>query len=156
MPPWTGLLLGALLSHLLPGDAAAPVVSFTPASDFTLQTGEICSDLSPRECCAQRLELVGFRAQGDHLPRLVKNVVKLACGDARRVMAPQACRNIAALRGFRSRDIDAICQPARVECASAESCKQCSAELQKLGYRGAHHVCRPLTYVKTSPARRGR
>lgn len=143
------LVLGTVLSLVLASQSHAPSERRAgPGADFSLEYGEGCTGLEPNECCEQHLESASFRAQGDHPARLVKGLIHLACSDKRRVMAPQACRSIAALRGFHHRDVDAICNPAAAECGAGQLCNQCVTELQKLGYRGAHHVCRSLTYVK--------
>lgn len=154
MAPLTGLVVSTVLSVLLSaeGEPRVPRVH-TPAAEFELEEGERCQGLSPQECCEQQLQFAGFRASGDHVPRLVQNLVRLACADEHRVMAPQACRSIAVLRGFRGADLDAICRPAQKACGDGKLCSECTSELRKLGYKGAHHVCRPITYVKATKGR---
>lgn len=117
------------------------------SSGFSLETGETCSGLSPEECCGQMLELAGFRAQGDYLPRTIKLTVRLACEGPNRVVTPQVCRSIATSRGFAPKEVDAICKPALRECKKDGTCRQCLADLGKLSYQGSQHACYALTYV---------
>jgi hypothetical protein len=114
---------------------------------FSMETGEACAGLSPEECCSQMLELAGFRAQGDYLPRLIKTTVHLVCQDERKVVAPQVCRSIATSRGFAPKEVDAICKPAVRECKKDGTCRQCLADLGKLSYQGSAHACYALTYM---------
>ena len=109
--------------------------------------GEACSGLSPQECCGQMLELAGFRAQGDYLPRLIQTTVRLAFEDERRVVTPQVCRSIATTRGFVPKEVDAICKPAQRECHKNGTCRQCVADLGRLSYQGSHHACQAVTYM---------
>jgi hypothetical protein len=117
------------------------------ARGMSLQTGEACDGLTPEECCGQMLELAGFRAQGDHLPRLIKTTVQLTCNDERKTVTPQVCKSIAVTRGFTPKDAEAICKPAQRDCQKDGTCRQCVSDLSRLAYQGSHHVCRALTYV---------
>jgi hypothetical protein len=159
--PMPGLVLGALLClfHLSSWQLAAlsspsaPVETAahrlrTPAADFSIEHAPVCSGLAPEECCSQMLELAAFRAQGDQAPRLVKGLIRLACDEPRKVVGAQACRSIAALRGFRKPEVDAICGSSLRRCDDEQTCSQCNQDLKKLKYRGAQHACRALTYVK--------
>ena len=142
------LILGSLLIALLPAQAKQVSSSHAKvASGMSLQTGEACTGLSREECCGQKLELAGFRAQGDYLSRTVKTTVQLACASDPKVVTPQVCRSIALSRGFPLKDADSICKPARGECQKDGTCRQCVDDLERLAYRGSHHVCRALTYV---------
>lgn len=134
---------------LVPAEAqqAARQAKQIPGGDFQLETGEACAGLSPEECCGQMLELAGFRAQGDYLPRLIKTTVQLVCQDERKIVAPQVCRSIALSRGFAPKEVDAICKPALRECKKDGTCRQCLADLGKLSYQGSQHACYALTYV---------
>jgi hypothetical protein len=96
------------------------------------------------------LELAGFRAQGDYLSRTVKTTVVLTCASQPKVVTPQVCRSISLARGFAAKDADAICGPARSDCQKDGTCKQCVSDLERLSYRGSHHVCRALTYVPSA------
>ena len=77
----------------------------------------------------------------------MKTTVQLACASQPRVVTTQVCRSISLSRGFRFKDADAICKPARGECQKDGTCRQCVDDLERLDYRGSHHVCRALTYV---------
>ena len=137
----------------------ALVLSFaqTPAKQeamsFSLKTGEVCSGLSPEECCAQMLDFAGFKAQGDHLPRLVRSSVKLACTSSAG-LSDHTCRSIMTTRGFSVDDADAACAPNKLKarCDNDASCARCNTDLQKLSYRGGQHACYAVTHrpeVKT-------
>jgi hypothetical protein len=150
MPAAMGAMLGTVLVLLVPGRGGESTPSSRtrpPAADFGVEYAPVCTGLQPQECCEQMLELAAFRAQGDQLPRLVKSLVRLACEDQHRVVAPQACRSIAVTRGFRSAEVDAICRPALHDCLDENTCSQCALDLKKLNYRGAQYACRALTYV---------
>jgi hypothetical protein len=146
MPKLAGAILASWLALAAPerGQSERP---HTPTADFSIHYAPVCTGLEPHECCSQMLELAGYRAQGDQLPRLVKGLVHLTCEDTRKVVAPQACRSIAVMRGFRSHEVDAICGTALRECQEQDACNRCTEDLKKLKYRGAHHACRALTYV---------
>jgi hypothetical protein len=137
----------ALLLGLLPVQAQdASRGAKRTSSGFSISTGEACSGLSPQECCAQKLELAGFKAQGDYLPHLIKTTVELACRDEHRVVTSQVCKSIATSRGFAPKEVSAICAPAQRECQKDGTCRTCSAELSKLSYQGSYHACYALTY----------
>jgi hypothetical protein len=146
MPRLVGAILAAWVALAAP-EQGQSIRPRTPTADFSLQYAPVCTDLEPPECCSQMLELAGYRAQGDQLPRLVKGLVHLTCEDTRKVVTPQACRSIAVMRGFRSHEVDAICGSALRECQEEDACNRCTEDLKKLKYRGAHHACRALTYV---------
>lgn len=113
---------------------------------LSVETREACSGLSEAECCGQMLELAGFRAQGDHLPRLIRGGIKLACGDADREVSPQVCRSLLMTRGFSGPEADRACGPAKGACAGNGDCQQCMQDLRKLDYDGAHHACHAVTF----------
>lgn len=140
------VIFGSLLA-LVPAQAKEIATRAKGASSMTLETGEACSGLSPQECCGQMLELAGFRALGDQLPRKIKTTVRLACMDADKTVTRQVCRSIAISRGFASKRADAICKPAQRECRKDGTCKKCVSDLLELDYRGGHNACRALTYV---------
>ena len=145
----------ALLPSFLPAQAQQAARQAKQVSGgFSIERGEACSGLSPQECCGQMLELAGFRAQGDYLPRLIQTTVRLACEDERRVVTPQVCRSISTSRGFAPKEVDAICKPALRECRKNGTCRQCVSDLGKLSYQGSHHACQAVTYVPDrSPSR---
>ena len=141
------VLFGALLLSFVPLQTKQAARQAKVVSSMSIETGEACSGLTAEECCGQMLELAGFRAQGDYLPRLVKTTVQLACMDEHKVVTPQVCRSIAISRGFSVKDTDDICKPAQRDCQKDGTCRQCVRDLVKLDYQGSHHVCRALTYV---------
>ncbi len=142
------LAFASLLLSLFPAQVKQASTRQAKAiSGMSMQTGEACDGLSQAECCGQMLELAGFRAQGDYLPRTVKTTVQLACASEPRVVTPQVCRSISLSRGFPVKDADAICKPARGECQKDGTCRKCVDDLERLAYRGSHHVCRALPYV---------
>jgi len=141
------LIVGALLLVFAPMQTKQAARQAKVMTSMSIETGEACSGLSSEECCGQMLELAGFRAQGDYLPRLVKTTVQLACMDERKVVTQQVCRSITISRGFSARDADDICKPAQRDCQKDGTCRQCVRDLIKLDYQGSHHVCRALTYV---------
>jgi hypothetical protein len=148
------IVLGALLLAFFPAQAKQVATQAKAAGGMSIETGEACSGLSAAECCGQMLELAGFRAQGDHLPRLIKTTVHLACMNEQRTVTRQVCRSISVSRGFSPKDADAICKPARRECQKDGTCRQCVSDLAKLDYQGSHHVCHALTYVPERPRQR--
>jgi hypothetical protein len=133
--------LGALVLSLMSTPAK-------PEPAFSLKTGEVCTGLSDAECCAQMLDVAGFRAQGDHLPRLVRGSIKLACSESGRSASRHTCRSILATRGFSSEQADAACSPARLSkrCEDDASCARCRVDLRKLDYRGGENACYAVTY----------
>lgn len=139
--------LAALLLSFFPAQAQRVATQVKAISSMSLSTGEACSGISREECCGQKLELAGLRAQGDYLPRSIKATVLLACSDERRVVTPQVCRSIVMSRGFAAKEVAGICQPAQRECGKDGTCRQCVSELAKLDYQGSHHACQAVTYV---------
>jgi hypothetical protein len=117
---------------------------------FALETGQACEGISVAECCEQKIEMAGLRTQGDYLPRLIKTTVQLACENEERVVTPQVCRSIATSRGFAPREVDAVCKPAARECKRDGTCRQCMDDLEQLSYRGSHHACVAVTYIKSN------
>ena len=151
-------LLGALVVGLVPGlrpAQAQQVARSAKASGagFALETGEACSGISVAECCEQKIEMAGLRTQGDYLPRLIKTTVQLACENEDRVVTPQVCRSIATSRGFAPKEVDAVCKPAARECKKDGACRQCVDDLAHLNYRGSHHACHAVTYIKDQTAK---
>jgi hypothetical protein len=147
-------MVGAL--HIALG---ALVLSFgqTPAKQeamsFSLKTGEVCSGLNDEECCAQMLDFAGFKAQGDHLPRLVRSSVKLACASSAG-LTDHTCRSIMTTRGFSVEDADAACAQNKIKtrCQGDKDCARCTDDLRKLSYQGSQNACYAVTHrpeVKT-------
>jgi hypothetical protein len=142
-----GLIAAIALGDWQPARAQHAAKSNRPAG-FALETGEACEGISVAECCEQKIEMAGLRTQGDYLPRLIKTTVQLACENEDRVVTPQVCRSIATSRGFTPKDVDAVCKPAARECKKDGTCRQCMDELAQLSYRGSHHACQAVTYIK--------
>jgi hypothetical protein len=141
------IAVGLLLLGFFPAQAKQIAASAKGGGMSIEAGGDVCSGLSREECCGQMLELAGFRAQGDHLPRLIKNAVHLTCMDQQKTVRPQVCKSISVSRGFSPKDAEAICKPAQRECQKDGTCRQCVSDLAKLDYSGSHHVCHALTYV---------
>jgi hypothetical protein len=142
-----GLMAAIALGDWQPARAQQAAKSGRPGG-FALETGEACEGISVAECCEQKIEMAGLRTQGDYLPRLIKTTVQLACDNEDRVVTPQVCRSIATSRGFAPKDVDAVCKPAARECKKDGTCRQCMDELEQLSYRGSHHACQAVTYIK--------
>jgi hypothetical protein len=141
------IVLGVLFAFI-PAQAKQVAAAGKVARGMSIETSsEVCSGLTAEECCGQMLELAGFRAQGDHLPRLIKNAVQLTCQDERKTVTPQVCRSISVSRGFSLKDAEAICRPAQRDCKKDGTCRKCVSDLNRLAYQGSHHVCHALTYV---------
>lgn len=124
------------------------------AMSFSLKTGEVCSGLSEEECCAQMVDFAGFKAQGDHLPRLVRSSVKLACMQRDGGLSQHVCLSIMTTRGFSMEDAEAACVPGKLKtrCEHDADCSRCTGDLQKLSYRGGQNACYAVTHrpeVKT-------
>jgi hypothetical protein len=147
MPGPAHIVLGALLLSFFPAQAKHVATRAKASGGMSIETGEACAGLSGAECCGQMLELAGFRAQGDHLPRLIKTTVHLACMNEQKTVTPQVCKSISVSRGFSPKDADAICKPAQRACQKDGTCRQCVSDLTRLDYHGSHHVCHALTYV---------
>lgn len=134
--------LGALVLSL----ASTPSKPAPPA--FTLKTGEVCTGLDTAECCAQMLDLAGFKAQGDHLPRLVRSSIKLACEQDEDSVSHQVCRSILTTRGFSAEQADEACAPRPIasRCDGDPHCARCTRDLEKLDYSDAEHACYAVTW----------
>jgi hypothetical protein len=154
MPGSLHIVLGVLFAFI-PAQAKqiAPGAGKVARGMSVEERGEVCAGLTAEECCGQMLEIAGFRAQGDHLPRLIKNAVQLTCHDERKTVTPQVCRSISVSRGFTLKDAEAICKPAQRDCKKDGTCRKCVNDLSRLAYQGSHHVCHALTYVPDNTAR---
>ena|SRR5689334_16351557 len=140
-------VLAAAIATRAPARAQQAAKAARPGS-FALETGQACDGISVAECCEQKIEMAGLRTQGDYLPRLIKTTVQLACESEDRVVTPQVCRSIVTSRGFTPKEVDSVCKPAARECKKDGTCRQCMDELEQLSYRGSHHACLAVTYVK--------
>lgn len=153
--------LGAMLLSLVPAQTkqvsqAATSSAKRAAPTFGMSTGDdACEHLSREECCGQMLEIAGFEASGDQLPRRVKGTVKLACMGETRVVTRQMCKSIMMMRGFDAKQVKAACKPAhaRNKCRKDEPCKQCLKDLSKLSYKGAHNACYAVTFTPEEKSR---
>jgi hypothetical protein len=119
------------------------------ASRMALETHEdACMGLTAAECCAQSLELAGFRATGDQIPRAAKSPVKLSCGDSSKVVPEAACRSISMARGFSAKDVSVSCAPDTLEkrCHDEPLCRACVTDLAKLEFKSGYRACYAVTY----------
>jgi hypothetical protein len=118
------------------------------------RSADVCSALSPAECCAQMLEIALFRATGDQVPRLAKTPLRLSCKDASRTIPENACRLIAMGRGFDAREAAQLCAPGGLakRCADDTACKQCVTDLDRLEWKAPARACYALTYVSKPDA----
>jgi hypothetical protein len=137
---------GSLL-FLIPAQAQQTAAKGPKSGAFAMETGEACEGISTAECCEQKVEMAGLRAQGDYLPRLIKTTVHLACGSEDRVVTPQVCKSITVGRGFGVQQADAVCKPAARDCKKDGTCRECVKELSRLSYQGSHHACHAVTYI---------
>jgi hypothetical protein len=146
MQSWTTLILGWLL-----GVMPAQSHEATRMVRMELQrSSDVCSALSPAECCAQMLEIAVFRATGDQVPKAAQAPVRLSCKDPDRTIPDNACRLIAMGRGFSARAAAALCAPGPLtkRCADDETCKQCMTDLDRLEWKAPQRACYALTYVR--------
>jgi hypothetical protein len=145
MQSWTMLILGWLLG-IMPAQSREA----TRLAHMELQrSSDVCSALTPAECCAQMLEIAVFRATGDQVPKAAKAYVRLSCQDPDRTVPDNACKMIAAGRGFSARAAAELCAPAALtkRCTGDETCKQCMTDLDRLEWKAAQRACYALTYV---------
>jgi hypothetical protein len=140
-------LIPALLFSLVPAQAQQAAGHARRSSGMSLQTGAACTGISREECCGQKIEAAGLRAQGDYPSHVVKTTVALACSEESRVVTPQVCRSIVMSRGFAANEVEGICGPAQRECHKDGTCRKCVSELSKLDYQGSFHACQAVTYV---------
>ncbi len=136
--------LGALMLSLM----SVPSAGKSDPAAFSLTTGEVCTGLTDEECCAQMLDVAGFRAQGDQLPRLVRGSIKLACNQSGRSATQHTCRSILTTRGLRAEDADNACAPKLLSsrCEEDSDCDRCRSDLRKLDYSGGENACYAVTY----------
>lgn len=95
------------------------------------------------------LELAGFRATGDQVPKGAKTPLRLSCADATQVVPEGACRSIAFGRGIAVKDVGALCvsETMAKRCEESATCKTCVADLEKLKFTEPVRACLPVTYT---------
>jgi hypothetical protein len=145
MQSWTTLILAWLLG-IMPAQSREA----SRLAHMELQrSSDVCSALTPAECCAQMLEIAVFRATGDQVPKGAKAPVRLSCKDPDRTIPDNACRLIAMGRGFSARAAAELCAPGAItkRCADDETCKQCVSDLVRLDWKASQRACYALTYV---------
>ena len=109
MPSWSSVSAGLVVGR----DAAGAEPDAARASRVQIErSSDVCSALSPAECCAQMLEIAVFRATGDQVPK-AEAPVRLSCKDPDRIIPDNACRLIAMGRGFSARAGGAAVRPVR-------------------------------------------
>lgn len=146
MPSWSSVLLAWLLGVM----PLAQSRDAARASKVQIErSSDVCSALSPAECCAQMLEIAVFRATGDQMPKKAKAPVRLSCADSDRVIPDNACKLIAMGRGFSASAAAQLCAPGSLtkRCSDDATCKQCMSDLDHLEWKSAQRACYALTYV---------
>jgi hypothetical protein len=141
---WVWFVLGGLLC------VTAVSAQSRPRSRMDIErSDDVCSALSPAECCAQMLEIALFRATGDHVPKAAKAPVRLSCKDPEQTIPENACRLIAMGRGIGAREAADLCAPASLakRCADDDTCRQCMSDLERLDWKASARACYALTYV---------
>src|SRR5688572_22057542 len=73
---------------------------------------DACTGLDEAQCCTQMLEIAGFRATGDQLPKATKTPMRLSCEAPEKVFPENSCRLLALARGFAAKDASELCAPA--------------------------------------------
>ncbi len=134
-------------------------VAFVPSqarhvSRMVMETHEdACTGLNAAECCAQTLDLAGFRATGDQLPKGAKNPVRFSCSNEAKNVPVTACRSIAMARGISASEVSALCVPETLEkrCSGDARCSACVAELEKLRFKASYRACYAVTFVSARP-----
>jgi hypothetical protein len=120
------------------------------ASRMALTTYEdACTGLDDAQCCAQSLEIAGWKATGDQLPKAAKRSVLMSCGGSEKVVPDGACRNIALMRGFGAKDVSALCAAETLQkrCKDSESCDACVRDLDRLKFKNGARACYAVTHV---------
>jgi hypothetical protein len=113
---------------------------------------DACAGLTPAECCAQRVELAGFRATGEHVSKATKVAVRLSCAVPSQVVPEGACRTIALGRGLPAQDVSAVCEGATLgkRCEASDACRSCVVELEKLKFTEPARACLAVTYTASA------
>ncbi|MDD9941299.1 MAG: hypothetical protein OXU20_09700 [Myxococcales bacterium] len=122
------------------------------ASKMKLErSDDICSHLSPSECCEEMLKLASFRATREHLPEQASRILKIGCSVGKRSLGRgSVCTSLATSRAFSQKEVKRLCAPKQVKrrCTRSKSCQQCTKDLAALDYRGAHPACYAVTYKR--------
>jgi hypothetical protein len=143
------LVLGVLLAFI-PAQTRSVQAQSHGASRVVLERhSDACTGLDPAQCCAQMLEIAGFKATGDQLPRAAKTPVRLSCETPAKVFPETSCRMLALARGFAAKDANELCEPATLakRCQGDSQCKQCVADLDRMAWKSSHRACYAITYV---------
>ncbi|MEY4579623.1 MAG: hypothetical protein RL701_4326 [Pseudomonadota bacterium] len=113
------------------------------------RSADVCSTLTPSECCAQMLEIALFRATGDYVPKSAKMPLRLSCEAPRRTIPENACRLLALGRGLSATEATQLCAPDKLaqRCSDDAACKQCVSDLGRLEWKAPVRACYALTYV---------
>jgi hypothetical protein len=120
------------------------------ASKVELERHEdACMGLDEAECCAQLLQIAGFRATGDQLPPATKTPLRLSCEAPQKTFPETSCRLLAMSRGFGAKETAELCAPGNLakRCRDDASCKQCVDDLGRLAWKSPHRACYALTYA---------
>lgn len=110
---------------------------------------DACTGLDEAQCCAQMLEIAGFKATGDQLPRKTKGPVRLSCEAPEKEFTETSCLMLALARGFAAKEASALCEPGKIakRCQGDSTCKQCVADLDRMSWKAPHRACYAITYV---------
>jgi hypothetical protein len=144
------LLVLGLLFAFVPAQSRSVQAQSRGASRVVMERhSDACTGLDPAQCCAQMLEIAGFRATGDQLPKATKTPVRLSCETPARVFPETSCRMLALARGFGAKDASELCAPATLakRCQGDDTCKQCVADLDRMAWKSSHRACYAITYV---------
>lgn len=145
-------LMATVTSHRVYGQDAARASSRHDAVQIE-HSADVCSALTPAECCTQMLEIAVFRATGDQVPRSAKAPLRLSCTHPDKRIPENACRLLALGRGVSARDAAQLCVPDKLakRCADDATCKRCVSDLDRLAFQAPARACYALTYVPPKP-----
>jgi hypothetical protein len=119
---------------------------------LTVEVLEPCTGLTDAECCGQTLQVAGFRASGSHLPSAAQKTAKLSCMASDRVLPAGACRSLGTSRGLSAADVQAMCEPTKVQqCGKDDACQECVQSLKKLSYKNPQQACHAVTHAPARP-----
>jgi hypothetical protein len=144
------LLVLGLFFAFVPAQSRSVQAQARGASRVVMERhSDACTGLDPAQCCAQMLEIAGFKATGDQLPKATKTPVRLSCETPARVFPETSCRMLALARGFAAKDASELCEPATLakRCQGDNTCKQCVADLDRMAWKSSHRACYAITYV---------
>jgi hypothetical protein len=148
------LVLGSLIAFIpaqTQSQSAVPAARGPSGSKVVMERHtDACMGLDAAQCCAQMLEIAGFRATGDQLPRAAKTPLRLSCEVPEKVFPETSCRMLALARGFGAKDANELCAPATLakRCQGDTTCKQCVADLDRMAWKSSHRACYAITYVE--------